>query len=73
MSPFRRALLAYSWAWTEGTGGRPVTGPVVRISIANAEELSLSGAKAGSCADLWLTQWPHLAREGGPRYLGNVL
>ena len=21
-SPFRRALLAYSWAWTEGTGGQ---------------------------------------------------
>ena len=39
VSPFRRALLAYSWAWTEGTGGRPVTGPVVRVSIANAEEL----------------------------------
>jgi UDP-N-acetylglucosamine:LPS N-acetylglucosamine transferase len=42
-------------------------------SIANAEELSMSGAKAGECADLWLTQWPHLAREGGPSYLGNVL
>jgi UDP-N-acetylglucosamine:LPS N-acetylglucosamine transferase len=42
-------------------------------SIANAEELSMSGAKAGDCADLWLTQWPHLAREGGPSYLGNVL
>lgn len=42
-------------------------------SIANAEELSMSGAKAGSSADLWLTQWPHLAREGGPTYMGNVL
>jgi carboxypeptidase Q len=41
-SPFRRALLAYSWAWTEGTGGRAVKGPVVRISIANAEELEAS-------------------------------
>ena len=42
-------------------------------SIANAEELSMSGRKAGHCADLWLTQWPHLATAGGPRYLGNVL
>ena len=42
-------------------------------SIANAEELSMSGAKAGSCADLWLTQWPHLAAEPGPKYFGNVL
>jgi len=42
-------------------------------SIANAEELSLSGNKAGSFVDLWLTQWPHLAEENGPKHLGNVL
>ena len=42
-------------------------------SIANAEELSLSGRKAGPYADLWLTQWPHLEREGGPQYWGAVL
>ena len=42
-------------------------------SIANAEELSMSGQKAGICTDLWLTQWPNLAKEGGPTYLGNVL
>jgi UDP-N-acetylglucosamine:LPS N-acetylglucosamine transferase len=32
-------------------------------SIANAEELSLSGRKVCSYADLWLTQWEHLAQE----------
>lgn len=42
-------------------------------SIANAEELSMSGAKAGAFVDLWLTQWPHLARENGPKHFGNVL
>ena len=42
-------------------------------SIANAEELSLSGKKAGSFVDLWLTQWPHLAHESGPRCFGSVL
>ena len=42
-------------------------------SIANAEELSMSGRKAGRCADLWLTQWPHLAQEDGPKCFGNVL
>ncbi len=42
-------------------------------SIANAEKLSMSGELAGRHADLWLTQWPHLARESGPRYLGAVL
>lgn len=42
-------------------------------SIANAEELSLSGRKIGRHADLWLTQWPHLARPDGPQFLGSVL
>ena len=56
-------------------------------SIANVEELSMSGRIAGPYADLWLTQWPHLAardasaarhaqREGAdrtPEYAGAVL
>ncbi len=42
-------------------------------SIANVEHLSLSGEKAGRFVDLWLTQWPHLAREGGARFEGAVL
>ena len=42
-------------------------------SIANVEKLSLSGERAGRCADLWLTQWEHLARDGGPEFRGAVL
>ncbi|HEY8430298.1 MAG TPA: hypothetical protein VIL20_18080 [Sandaracinaceae bacterium] len=42
-------------------------------SLANVEELSMSGRKAGPHADLWLTQWPELARPGGPSYAGTVL
>jgi UDP-N-acetylglucosamine:LPS N-acetylglucosamine transferase len=42
-------------------------------SMANIEELSMSGARAGRYADLWLTQWPHLARAEGPQYGGSVL
>ena len=42
-------------------------------SVANAEELSLSGRKIGKHADLWLTQWEHLACPEGPHYLGAVL
>lgn len=41
-------------------------------SIANCEELSESGRRAGRHADLWLTQWPHLATAEGPRYEGSV-
>lgn len=42
-------------------------------SIAQVEELSMSGQYAGKVADLWLTQWPHLARPEGPEYSGSVL
>jgi hypothetical protein len=42
-------------------------------SLANVDELSMSGRLAGAHADLWLTQWPHLARPGGPRFVGSVL
>lgn len=42
-------------------------------SIANVEELSLSGRHAGKVADRWLTQWEHLSTDEGPRYEGSVL
>jgi UDP-N-acetylglucosamine:LPS N-acetylglucosamine transferase len=41
-------------------------------SIANVEELSMSGRLASATADLCLTQWPHLA-VGDVRYLGAVV
>nr|WP_281254976.1 glycosyl transferase [Noviherbaspirillum humi] len=42
-------------------------------SIANSEKLSVSGRFARHFANLWLTQWPHLARPEGPEYWGGVL
>ena len=42
-------------------------------SIANAEELSLSGRIALRFAHTVLTQWPHLARPSGPQYHGSIL
>ena len=42
-------------------------------SMANAERLSLCGERVGRYADLWLTQWPHLASTDGPAYAGSVL
>ena len=41
-------------------------------SIANVEEVSLSGRLASEQADLCLTQWPHLAAER-VTYQGSVL
>ncbi len=42
-------------------------------SIANAEEISVSGRLARRHSDLWLTQWPHLARQSGAQYCGAVM
>ena len=42
-------------------------------SAANVERLSMSGEKMGPYADLWLTQWEHLATPDGPQCLGTVL
>lgn len=42
-------------------------------SIANVDELSLSGQHARRFADLWLTQWEHLARPEGPKHFGAVV
>lgn len=42
-------------------------------SIANVDELSLSGKKVGKWADLWLTQWPHLESDTGPKYIGSII
>jgi len=41
-------------------------------SLANVAELSLSGRWVRRFADLWLTQWPHLARPEGPQYVGAL-
>ena len=42
-------------------------------SIANCERMSSSGLQARRVADIWLTQWPQLQSEGGPKYWGSVL
>lgn len=42
-------------------------------SIANAHELSASGKHSARYADLYLTQWEHLAKTDGPKYKGAVL
>jgi UDP-N-acetylglucosamine:LPS N-acetylglucosamine transferase len=42
-------------------------------SIANAEQMSMSGRWVSPWADLWLTQWVELAKPDGPQFCGSVL
>lgn len=42
-------------------------------SVANAEEMSMSGKMARRVAHLWMSQWDHVARDAGAEYAGAVL
>ncbi len=42
-------------------------------SVANAEEMSMSGRLAKRFAHLWMSQWEHVASEAGAEYAGAVL
>lgn len=42
-------------------------------SVANAERVSLSGRLVRRWCDLWLTQWPDLAKSTGARFEGRLL
>lgn len=42
-------------------------------SVANAEEMSMSGKLARRVAHLWMSQWEHVAAEAGADYAGAVL
>ena len=42
-------------------------------SVANAQEMSMSGKLARRFAHLWLSQWEHVARDCGAEYAGAVL
>ena len=42
-------------------------------SIANVEQMSLSGRKVRNFTDLWLSQWPEVAKAEGSSFAGSVL
>src|SRR3954470_9639773 len=37
LSPFTRNITAHSWAWTQGTGGKTLSGPVVLTDLSTPE------------------------------------
>jgi len=64
-SPFVRNLTAHSWAWTEGTGGKTLTGPVVRVDVSTPESLAVYKGKVKGAwlmlrpaADIWNPDGP---------------
>jgi carboxypeptidase Q len=45
LTPFARAITAHSWAWTEGTRGKAVDGPVVLADVSTPESLAVNRTK----------------------------
>jgi hypothetical protein len=45
VAPFSRAITAQSWAWTAGTGGKTLTGPVVLVDLSTPDSLAAFRAK----------------------------
>ncbi len=41
LAPFQRAVTAHSWAWTAGTNGKPLAGPVVVVNVSSPESLAV--------------------------------
>jgi carboxypeptidase Q len=63
--PFTRAITAHSWAWTAGTGGKTLTGPVVLTNLTTPESLAVYRAKVKgawvlpqSAAPIWNPDGP---------------
>jgi hypothetical protein len=44
-APFRRAITAHSWGWTEGTRGKTLGGPVVLTDLTNADSFAVYKGK----------------------------
>jgi len=54
-APFERNLVGHSWAWTAGTGGKTLTGPVVQVDASSADSIA---AYAGKMKGAWLILRP---------------
>ena len=83
LAPFQRAVTAQSWAWTAGTGGKPIAGPVVLVNVSSPESLAVykdrvKGAwlLTGQPANIWNPDGPAMtaadsaavrARQNQPR------
>src|SRR4030081_2867283 len=41
VAPFQRGVTAHSWAWTAGTGGKSLAGPVLMVNVSSPESLAV--------------------------------
>lgn len=70
LAPFPRNLVAQSWAWTSGTGGKTLVGPVVRIDASTPESIAVYARHARGAwlllrppAMVWNSDGPPMTAE----------
>ena len=65
-APFARAITAHSWAWTEGSGGRTLAGPVVLADLTTPESLAVYRDKVRGVWVLPRAPYPTWNPDGPP-------
>jgi hypothetical protein len=76
-APFDRQINAWSWAWTAGTGGKPLEGRVVRVDMTNEDSLAkYRNAVRGAWllqrepSAIWNSDGPPMTAEDSARMRG---
>ncbi len=74
-APFDRQINAWSWAWTAGTGGKPVEGRIVRVDVSNADSLAKYQSKVRGAwllqrdpSEIWNPDGPPMTAEDSARF-----
>ena len=58
VAPFTRQITAHSWAWTAGTGGKALTGPVVLADLSTPDSVAAYKGKVRGAWVLPRTSYP---------------
>ncbi len=79
LAPFERAVTAHSWAWTAGTDGRPVAGPVVIADLGSPDSLAAYKSRVGGAwvlprpsAPVWNPDGPAMTAADSARFLDQM-
>jgi hypothetical protein len=65
-APFSREITAHSWAWTQGTGSRTLSGPVVLSDLSTPESLAVYRNKVKGAWVLPRAPFPTWNPDGPP-------
>jgi carboxypeptidase Q len=66
VNPFSRAITAHSWAWTEGSRGKSLSGPVVLTDLSTPESLAVYRSKVKGAWVLPRAPYPVWNPDGAP-------